>query len=83
MKYSGVHKVLIIPVEVLVRAAASLRYAIKAHRKTHNLPLVRFRHEGLVDDVYMVESVILDAAKCIGLDLGGARVGELDVSDDG
>lgn len=43
----------------------------------------RFKHEGLVDDVYMVESVILDAAKCIGLDLGAARVGELDVSDAG
>lgn len=83
MKYSGVHKALIIPVEDLDRAAASLRYAIKAHRKAHNLPMNRFKHEGLVDDVYMVESVILDAAKCIGLDLGAARVGELDVSDAG
>jgi hypothetical protein len=83
MKYSTVHKALIIPVEDLERAAASLRYAIKAHRKSHNLPLTRFKHQGPVNDIYMVESVLLDAAKSVGLELGAARVGDLDVSDAG
>ena len=81
MKYSAVHKALIIPVNDLDRAIATLRYGIKSHRKAHKLPLTRFKYPLKVDDVYMVESMILDTAKALGLDLGVERPGELDVSD--
>jgi hypothetical protein len=81
MKYSAVHKALIIPVNDLDHAIATLRYGIKAHRKAHKLPLTRFKYPLKAEVVDMVHSMILDTAKALGLDLGVERPGELDVSD--
>lgn len=83
MKYSAVHNALIITPDDLQRAAHTLRYAIKAHRKVHKLPLTRMKYPLAVDDRYMVEQCILDTAKHLGIDLGVSSAGELDVSEAG
>lgn len=81
MKYHAPTKSLTVSVDALEGAALALRYAIRNVRKQAGLPLEPYKGDVIMGPAQHAEAGILDAARCVGIDLGASRWGELDVRD--
>lgn len=68
-----------VPLDSLKSGAASLRFAIKMIRQTAGLPLEGGERPVQMSDACHAEQAILDASRMLGIDLGAARAGQLDV----
>lgn len=64
-------------------ASCALRWAIKHIRLGHGLDLKGFSRSGPMEHPDFAEAGILDAAAALGIDLGNALPGKIDVSDAG
>lgn len=83
MKYHAPTDQFTVSSDDLRRAADALRWAIKHIRLGHGLDLKGFSRSGPMEHPDFAEAGILDAAAALGIDLGNALPGKIDVSDAG
>ena len=79
MKYHGPTGMLTVSKDDLERATHLFYVAIAKIREANNLPYHPYEH-GAWDDAYSMMSVILNAAKALGIELGGETPDQIDVS---
>ncbi|WP_116827159.1 MULTISPECIES: hypothetical protein [Pseudomonas syringae group] len=79
MKYHAPTKQLTVPLENLEPSAAAFRFAIKMIRNAAGLPLEGDERPVHMSDACHAEQAILRGARLLGIDLGAAMPGELDV----
>ena len=82
MNYHAPTKQFTITASDIERCAYLLRYAIRKIRRSHDLDPRGYSPSVDACDAEYAESAILDAAQAVGIDLGAARPGVLDVSRD-
>jgi len=79
MKYSAVHKQLIVTPKDLGEAADSILWAMKRYRDLAGIPLKRSKPDSL-EDIDFAEKEMLEGLGKIGIDLGAKWGYELDLS---
>lgn len=79
MRYHAPTKCFTVTHQDLDLAVTQLLWAIRCIREQAQLPLESHRREGKMEPPQFAEQGILDAAKTLGIDLGAARFGQLDV----
>ena len=82
MKYHAATNQFTVASDDLQRASHAMRWAIKHIRIASGLDTKGCKRPGPMDDPEFAEAGVLDAARCLGIDLGADRAGELDVSND-
>jgi hypothetical protein len=81
MKYHSPTNQIVISIEDIKEACASLRWAIKHIRIAGHCDPRGYVTDGALTDTDFAEGAILDAANALGIDLGATRRGQLDVSN--
>lgn len=79
MQYHGPTGQFTVSKEDLERATHLFYVAIAKIREANNLPMHPYEH-GAWDDAYSLMSTIQNAAKALGIELGGQEPNEIDVS---
>lgn len=79
MIYHAPSKQFTVSLDSLQSSAACLRFAIKKVRQAAGLPLEGGERPVQMSDACHAEQAILDASRMLGIDLGAARAGQLDV----
>ena len=75
-----------VSIEQIKTVSYQLIDAIRYVRKTANLPLDKYEHEGMLEDAQLAEIRIIEVAKTLGINLGFTNsdrlnYGELDVRE--
>ena len=81
MKYSPLHKSLIIDQQSIQYLADSILYSMKKYRQITNTPLGKRDHDGPLTDMDHAERGIIEGLKGFGIDLGIEWGHQLDLSD--
>ncbi|CAD0266076.1 conserved hypothetical protein [Pseudomonas veronii] len=79
MQYHAPSKQFTVSLDSLQRSTACMRFAIKKIRQTACLPLEGGERPVQMTDACHAEQAVLDASRMLGIDLGAARAGQLDV----
>lgn len=82
MKYHAETNRFTVAADDLQSASQAMRWAIRKIRLASGLSTKGYRRPGQMDDAELAESAVLDAASCLGIDLGAYTAGRLDVSDE-
>ena len=81
MRYSAIHKQLIIDQKELEIAAEEFRWALKNARTMAGLPLTKYKSNGILTDADHLQRAILQGAKRLGIDFGTEWGNEIDLSE--
>ena len=79
MKYSPELDAVIIPMEKLKPAGYFLLTAIAEIRKAYGLPLDKYERTGQLEASDHTQKSVIDAAECLGIELGAKWGNEIDV----
>lgn len=81
MKYSAVHKSIIVETEDINRSIDGILCAMKKYRQACNVPLSRRKKQGgELSDFDFAERELLQSLKTIGIDMGADWGLDLDLS---
>jgi len=81
MKYSAIHKQLIIEQKDLERFVLGIKYAMTSIRNELNVPLCRRKEKVGLQPIDHIERGILDSCKSLGIDFGVEWGSQLDLTD--
>lgn len=79
MKYSHVHKSLIINQKEIELLTDNIIHAMKKYRESLSIPLGKREKDGPLEDVDHAEKSIIEGLESIGIDLGVKWGSELDL----
>ena len=81
MKYSAVHKSIIVETEDVNRSIDGILWAMKKYRQACNVPLTKRQNpNGDLSDFDLAERELLQSLKKIGIDMGADWGRDLDLS---
>lgn len=81
MRYSGIHKQIIIETEDVNRSIEGILWAMKKYRESCNIPLTKRKTpNGDLGSFDMAERELIQGLKTIGIDLGVDWGKDLDLS---
>jgi hypothetical protein len=82
MKYSALHKSIIVETDDLNRSIDGILWAMKKYRLACNVPLTKRQNKkGHLSDFDLAERELLQGLKTIGIDMGADWGKDLDLSD--